>query len=84
MGEAKRRGSRELRVAQAMSRRTAEQERLLAAQCADEAAYAERIRNLPPEQRKELLLRRPSPKHKALMMAAALAMAAPSTRSKNA
>lgn len=77
MGEAKRRGTREQRIEQAIERRKAEDAAVLEASRVAEEAYAEKIRNLPPEARKEVLMRRASPKRYALL-AAALALSLPS------
>ena len=79
MGEAKRRGSREQRIAQAVERRAQEDAARLEASRAAQAAEAERIRNLPPEQRKEAVLVAGgggSRRH-GLLLAAALAASAP-------
>lgn len=77
MGEAKRRGTREQRIAQSVERqkqedaaRSAEFQRL-------EAERRARLAALPPQERKEAVLRSRSGSNKRLMLAAALALAIP-------
>lgn len=81
MGEARRRGTKDERIAQAVEReriaseRRSEEHRALMER--QRQKQAERIAKLPPEARKEALLRRASPKHTALMAAAVMALAMP-------
>lgn len=56
MGAAKRRGTREQRIEQAIARRKIEDAARSAAYKAQRQAEAERVRNLPPQERKEVLL----------------------------
>lgn len=56
MGAAKRRGTREQRIEQAIARRQAEDAARSAAYKAQRQAEAERVRNLPPEERKAVIL----------------------------
>lgn len=80
MDEARRRGNREERVAQAVYRHQREEAKSLELRKERERAEYERIRNLSPEARKEILFRRASPKHTSLMLAVAAALAIPPTR----
>lgn len=81
MGEARRRGTKDERIEQAVKReriesaRRSEEHRALMERQRQERA--ERIAKMPPAARREILLRRSSPKHAALMAAAALALAMP-------
>jgi hypothetical protein len=74
MGEAKRRGTKEQRIAQSIERHQQEKTARALEQNAADKAFAERVRALPPEARKVVLLRRSSPKHRALIAAMAMAL----------
>lgn len=80
MGEARRRGSREERIAQAVYRHQLQEAIDNLRRQEQRRTEEERIRNLPPAVRKEVLMRRGSQRHAALMTAAALALAVPMTR----
>jgi len=76
MGEAKRRGTREQRIAQAIERRRQEDARLHERHQREEAERRARIAALPPQERKEALMvssRGPS----MLQLAAMLGLAGP-------
>ena len=68
MGEARRRGNREQRIAQAVHRHQEIEARQNFARQEARRVEEERIRNLPPEIRKEVMFRRASPKHRAAML----------------
>lgn len=75
MGEAKRRGNLEQRIAQSIERRKAED----AARSAEfKRREAERLAKLPPQERKDVIVAGGSGRHhNRMMLAAALAASAP-------
>lgn len=79
MGEARRRGTREERVAQAIERELRSRQERAGVLKAAREAEAERVRNLPPEQRKEVILvgGAGSSSGRRLLLAAAMAAAGP-------
>lgn len=80
MGEAKRRGTKADRVASAIERQRLEDEAERQGKLLALENEKERIRNLPPEIRKAVMMRRRSSKHMALTALAVAALAFPSPR----
>lgn len=77
MGEAKRRGTREQRVEQAIERRKVEAAEREAQRLREIREKHERVRNLPAEERKEAFLAGGSSSRHRLLLAAAMSAAAP-------
>ena len=83
MGEARRRGNRDERIAQAVARHQEIEARDSLIRQEARRREEDRIRNLPPEIRRELVLRRDKSHTNSLMLAAAMALAIPSVPGKS-
>jgi hypothetical protein len=79
MGEAKRRGTRERRIAQSLERTRLEDEARRATLQREDEERRARIAALPPEERKAVIMGVGSPRHDARLLMAAMAgaLAAP-------